>query len=336
MKLIDVARRTVPADDVLAAGIFQAAGSMTARMAGFGELSVRQREEEERRTSGLQFKRYMLLVVTPARVHLFDARSAMARWKARERIATWERSALRATTETLPMTIRLTLEIPSQNRRLELEAPKARRSTAGEVARLLAPQSPLGSGIPPVPSPFPRLEAQTSERRREQEQWAGIAALLGGLTRLLAYTLPWIVVKSSFSGRSIGVSGNRELGVPLVSFGLSVVIMATAIFYLVGRREASPRLLFSLGLGSVIALFWQVIATVGQMGQIRTTLRARGLDVTTSLGFGIWIELVGVALIVGGGYVAYRLWKQDRPHRESYLPHRPDLAVPEKSKERSP
>jgi hypothetical protein len=143
--------------------------------------------------------------------------------------------------------------------------------------------------------------------------------------------LPWIVVTFPFSGRSVGVSGNRELGVPLVSFGFSVAIMVTAVFYLVGRREASPRLLFSLGLGSVIALFWQFTATVERVGQVRTAIRARGLNVTISLGFGIWIEVVGVALTVGGGYVAYRLWKQTRPHRESYLPRRPDLAVPEKS-----
>jgi len=273
----------------------------------------------------------MLLVVTPARVHLFDARSAMGRWQARERIATWDRSAVTAATETLPMTIRLTLAIPSQNRRLELEAPKARRSTAGDVARLLASQAPSAPVTPQVQSPFPRLDAGSSERRREQEQWAGIVGLLGGLIRLLAYTLPWIVVRSTLTGRSIGVSGNRALSVPLVSFGFSVVIMVTAVFYLVGRREASPRLLFSLGLGSVIALFWQFTATVERVAQVRTALRARGLNVTTSLGFGIWIELVGVALTVGGGYFAYRLWKQTRPHRESYLPRRPDLAVPQKS-----
>src|SRR2546426_2460579 len=126
VKLDKVARAAVPNETVMAAGIFQAAGSMTARHSGFGEFSVRRREREERASSGLSFKRYMLLVLTPSRLYIFDARSHMTRWKANRTLAMWDRSAIRAKADTKSMTVRLSLEIPSESRRVELEAPKAR------------------------------------------------------------------------------------------------------------------------------------------------------------------------------------------------------------------
>ena len=82
MKLVKVAQAEVPGETVVAAGIFQAAGSLTARMSGWGELSVRKRQREERASSGLPFKRHLLLLVTPVRLHVFDARSVLTGWRA--------------------------------------------------------------------------------------------------------------------------------------------------------------------------------------------------------------------------------------------------------------
>jgi hypothetical protein len=145
MKLADVAQSLVPGESVVAAGVFQAGGSLTARTSGFGEISVRRRERQVRDASGIPFKRYMLLVLTPTRVHVFDAKSSLGRWKGGRLLAVWDRASVRAAVVPRSVTTRLTLAVPAENRRLELEAPKARRATAGEVARLLA------SDVPPPP-----------------------------------------------------------------------------------------------------------------------------------------------------------------------------------------
>jgi hypothetical protein len=327
MRLLDVARAAVPGEEVVAAGIFQASGSLTARMSGFGEFSVRHREREERVSSGLHFKRYMLLVVTPSQLHVFDARSAMTRWNAGERLATWDRSAIRAWTDAKLVTTRLTLEIPSENRRIELEAPKARRSTAGEVARILASQPTSAPGfVTPTRSPSPALEAADAELVREQHNRAGGMAVTGGLARLLAYTLPWIVVTSTYSGRSVSISGYRTLGAPVLSIGYSIAIVVAGVFYLLGR-DGSPRLILSLGIGSIVVFLIQLSTTLSRMGPLRVSLQARGLTVTSTLGFGVWVELAGVLLTFAGGLCAYSLWRRTRTLPGRYIPHRPVVAT---------
>lgn len=332
MRLVDVARTALPGEEIVAAGIFQAAGSLTARVSGFGLWSLLRRQREERASSGLAFKRYMLVVVTPTQVHVFDARSELTRWKARELLATWDRAAIQAWTDSKPLTVRLTLEIPSENRRVELEGRRS-RATAGRVAEVLAsdplPLSAHGSVTHPAPSAFAAVEPVEPAELRAHHTRAGILALAGGLARLLAYPLAWIVVTSRFAGRSASVSGYQELGAPVISIGYSLVIVGAAVFYLAGRREAGPRLLLTLGLGSVLAFFYQLSTTFNEMGDFRTYLQARGVSATTSLGFGVWVETGGVILTLAGGLYAYMVWKKTRDRQGSYRPHRPDVAVSE-------
>src|SRR6266545_3098389 len=110
MNVVSAARRAVPGEEVLAAGIFQAAGTLAARYSDFGEISARRRAREEREASGLAFRRYLMLVVTPTRLHVFDARSGFG-WKAKRQLAVWPRAALRIGTEVKAVTIRLTIEV---------------------------------------------------------------------------------------------------------------------------------------------------------------------------------------------------------------------------------
>src|SRR4029450_7396715 len=144
MSVISSARRAVPGEEVLAAGIFQAAGPLAARYADLGESSARTAAREEPESSGLAFRRYLMLVVTPTRLHVFDARSGLG-WKARRDLGVWPRAALRVSAEAKAVTVRLTIEIPSENRRVELEAGRPKRGAAAEGVR----GPTLGGGPPP-------------------------------------------------------------------------------------------------------------------------------------------------------------------------------------------
>jgi hypothetical protein len=326
VKLADVARAAVPGEDVVAAGIFQAGGSLTARMSGFGEFSARRREREERGSSGISFKRYMLLVLTPTRLHISEAQSRLTGWKSGRSLGLWDRSAIQANTEAKSVTIRLSLEIPSENRRIELEAPRARRATSGELARLLA-----GSTVPPradlaPPIRTPLFAAQDAERFRWLHNSAGWLATSGGLTRLLAYALPWMVVTPpAGSGQTVGISGFRALGSPVLSLGYSILIVVAGAAYLAGRRESTPRLLRGLGIGSIIVLLIQFPTALSRMGPLRAALQARGLAATVSLGFGVWVELAGAILTLAGGLYAISLSKRTSQSRGSWVPPPPEI-----------
>ena len=320
MKLAQVAQAAVPGEEVLAAGIFRTGGSLTARMSGFGELSVRRQERRERDSSGLPFKRYMLLVVTPTRLHLFDARSAMTRWKARRSLAVWSRSDVRATMDPKPMSTRLTLDIVSESRRIELEAPKARRGTAGEVADMLAKDTAGARAHGEVALATRRLppsaEPEEAERMRKLHSRTGWIALAGGATRLAAYAMPWIVVMAAARpDEPFDISGYRELGSPVFSIGISIVIIVAAAFYLAGRREASPRLLQSIGIGSVVVFAIQFQSTLNSISALRLALQGRGVIASVSVGFGVWVELAGVILTLAGGLYAVKLSKRGSPQR---------------------
>jgi len=325
-----VARAAVAGDEVIAAGIFRMAGSLTARMAGFGEFSVRRLEREMRTSSGLAFKRYLLLVVTPGQLHLFDARSKLTRWKAERLIAVWQRSAVQATKDLRSMTTRLTLEIPAENRRLELEAPKSRASTAGEVARVLAGTSaPARPDVRAPIHPEPQLaDGEQARRRRKDHDRAGWLGVTGGAIRLLAYAMPWMVATSATTGRTADVSGYRILGEPVFSVVYAIAIIVTGVFYLAGRRDGSPRLLLSLGIGSIAAFVIQYWIAIDRIGSTRTALQARGLSVSVSSGFGIWVELAGALLAAAGGLLAHRLWSRSRPRPGSYAPPIPSGTEP--------
>jgi len=230
------------------------------------------------------------------------------------------------TTEAKSVTIRLTIEVPSENRRVELEAPKSKRSTAGEVVRLLTSSSP-----PPIPnvtavtSSFESsVDPLADDRLRTSRTTAGGLAVAGGLVRAGAYFLPWLVVKGS---RVVNLSGS-DAGEPILGIGFSMAIVVIGLVYLAGRREASPRLLESLGLGVVIASLINYVLLLDRIESVRSDLLARGLVVTVSAGTGPLVELGGALIALAGGIWAARLARRTSPRRPApHVPPPPDRAI---------
>lgn len=299
---------------MLAAGIFQAAGTFAARIADFGEISARRRAREEAEASGLGFRRYVMLVVTPTRLHVIDARSGFG-WKARRQLAVWPRAALRVSTELKAMTVRLTIEVPSEHRRLELEAYKSKRVAAADVVRVLTvgalPPPPDVLRAPSPSTPTPTLEPFEADRLEANRTTIGVLAALGGLVRGVGFFLPWIVLSGAETENLSGAHG----GAPILSIGLSIAIVVVALLYLLGRRETSPQLLRSLGLGALIASVFNFIYLSDQLGHLRSLLRARGALVTASMGIGPWVQIVGAGIVFAVGIWAVRLERGRRPSR---------------------
>jgi hypothetical protein len=312
MSVISSARRAVPGEEVLAAGIFQAAGTLAARYADFGEISARRRAREEREASGLAFRRYLMLVVTPTQLHVFDAHSGFG-WHAKRQLAVWPRGAIRASTESKAVTVRLTIEIPSENRRVELEAARSKRGAAAEVVRVLTVGAlPPTPDVLRAPSPNPpTLDPVEADRLEANRTTIGVLAVVGGLVRAVGYFLPWIVVSGTQTDNLTGSDG----GAPILSIGFSIAIVVVALLYLYGRRETSPQLLRSLGFGSLIASVFTFVYLTDQLGQVRSVLRARGALVTVSMGIGPWVQLAGAGIVVAVGIWAVRLERGRRPSR---------------------
>jgi hypothetical protein len=312
MSAVSAARRALPGEEVLAAGIFQAAGTLVARYANFGEISARRRAREEREASGLGFRRYLMLVVTPTRLHVFDAHSGFG-WKVKWHLAVWDRSTIRVSAESKAVTVRLTIEIPSENRRVELEAARSKRGAAAEVVRVLTVGAlPPTPDVLRAPSPnAPTLDPVEADRLEANRTTIGVLAGLGGVVRAVGFFLPWIVVGGAQTDNLTGAQG----GAPILSIGFSVAIVVVALLYLYGRRETSPQLLRSLGLGSLIASVVTFVYLSDQLGQLRSVLRARGALVTVSMGIGPWVQLAGAGIVVAVGIWAVRLEKRRRPSR---------------------
>jgi hypothetical protein len=312
MSVNSSARRAVPGEEVLAAGIFQAAGTLAARYTDFGEISARRRAREEREASGLAFRRYLMLVVTPTRLHVFDARSGFG-WKAKRQLAVWPRAALRIGTEVKAVTVRLTIEVPSENRRVELEAPKSKRGPAAEVVRVLTVGAlPPTPDVLRAPSPSaPTLDPVEADRLEANRTTIGVLAAAGGLVRAVGFFLPWLEVRGAQTHNLSGAQG----GAPILSIGFSIAIIVVAVLYLYGRRETSPQLLRSLGFGSVIAAVFTFVYLSDQLGRLRSVLRARGALVTVSMGIGPWVQLAGAGIVLAVGIWAVRLERRRRPSR---------------------
>jgi hypothetical protein len=293
VKLAAVARTAVPAEEVVAFGLFRAGG--------IAPFAARGRERQVRRSSGLGFKRYLLLVLTPERLHAFDAR-ARTGWKVEKRLATWDRSAVRTFVHP-QATTRLTVDVPAEGRRLELEGQETRGNGAGELARLLALDS-LAPAPAPVPDPWAPpvpVRAGPPEEPGPSKKLHGrvaMLAILGGGTRLLAYFLPWVVL-SRPGFHSISISGMRVLGTPAFSLAYSVAAIVVGVLYLRGQRESSTRLLFWFGVSAVVVFFLQLTSTMSGMEQARAALGSR--LITARLGFGVFVEAAGAVLVLLAG-----------------------------------
>jgi hypothetical protein len=312
VKLIDVARAAVPDERVLAAGVFRSGGTTAA-------------------PSGLPVGTHVLLVLTPTRVHLFDARSRRFGWAAGGPLAAWDRSDARATETSTAVTIRLELEVVSEGRSVAFEASKS-NSAAVQVARILASsvsaRAPLGlapvvSGGRPSPGPA-AIDPTDAERLRVLHQRAGGLALAGGLCRLVAYALPWVVLsRADGFGNGVGISGFKVLGSPVLSLAYSTAILVAGALYLRGRRNDNPQLLLGLGAVSLVVFALQLNAVLGGMDRARPLLVARGLSET--LGYGVWVELAGALMAFAGGFLANRLSKRPGgPLPARVTPPRPD------------
>ena len=259
-----------------------------------------------------------MLAVTPTRLHVLDARSELG-WKVTGSLAVWERSSIRVSTDVKSVTVRLTIEVPSENRRVELEASKSRRASAAGVVSALTVGSlspaPDVLRAPPVAAPPSR--GPVKAKRPKVERTIGLLAVAGGLVRAIGFFLPWIVVRGAQTYNLSGVHG----GAPILSIGFSVAHVVVALLYLDGQRETSPKLLRNLGLGSVIASVYTFIYLSDQLSQLRSVLRARGALVTVSMGIGPWMQLAGAGVVFAVGVWAVTLDKRTRPsHPRTYAP----------------
>jgi hypothetical protein len=166
-----------------------------------------------------------------------------------------------------------------------------------------------------------QTETATVAAERYRERRAGWFVVWGSVIRLVAYLLPWLVlVRVGQPESSVNVSGLDTFGGSLVTTYVPLIQLAGAISYLRGRREATPRLLFTLGLGSIPVFAIQYRAALGGLGPLRTALAERHIDATVSLGFGVWVELAGMLLAVAGGISAYVQWRRTRPILPPYTP----------------
>ena len=197
--------------------------------------------------------------------------------------------------------------------RLELEAYKSKRVAAADVVRVLT----VGALPPPpdvlrAPSPnIPTLEPLEADRLEANRTTIGVLATLGGLVRAVGFFLPWIVLSGAQTENLSGAHG----GAPILSIGLSIAIIVVALLYLSGRRETSPQLLRSLGLGALIASVFNFIYLSDQLGQLKAVLRAKGALVTASMGIGPWVQIVGAGIVFAVGIWAVRLERGRRPSR---------------------
>jgi hypothetical protein len=327
MKLPELARAWVPDEEVLAAGVFWVDGAIGARLS-FGEHSARSCERREREASGLDIKRYLMLVVTPEALHVFDTRANLASWRVKGRIARWSRADLLAHAEARKTTIGLAIEVPSENRRLLLEAPKARFESSAEVARLLTEPSttvaPDGSAIRPLDAAAFRSAPIPPPVEPTPDAKAGTLVIVGGVVRILAYTMPWIVVHGIAA--DVGIPGYKVVGAWFIGIAYSIVIIVCGGRYRSGKSSA--RLLRGLGFGSVIAFGIQLTSTTGMLDDLQKALLARGYTTTESIGFGIWVLALGAALVLIGGMRAVGAENRSSVRARSTSPRAGSLNTP--------
>ena len=162
-------------------------------------------------------------------------------------------------------------------------------------------------------------ELEEAARGRKLHNRVGWLAVTGGLTRLGAYSMPWIVLSRPGGSYPVQMSGYRALGSPVLSLVYSIVIVVAGGLYLAGRRESSPRLFQTMGISSIVVFFIQYSIVLHTLDQVRAALVQGGIAASVSTGFGVWAELAGAILTTAAGIWAVKLRKRLLP------PRRPDL-----------
>jgi hypothetical protein len=274
-----------------------------------------------RRGSSLPVESFVLVAVSRQRIHLIELLRRPFRWKAGRVLASWDRSIVQAEAHTTVAAVRLRLMVRSDGTLLDLAPPPVgRAANAARVARLLAQVTeanhsaePRG-GLMPVGTPLaPRLDTGTSLRLH---RWAGMLVVIGGLTRLAAYLLPWVVLSRADGLQPpVTVPGLRVLGFPVLSLGVSIGAIVVGIRHLRDRRSGSRGRLLVWGAAAAVASLMQLWRTQDALEPARRVLAARGVDATVTLGIGVWLELVGALLILVGGMAAWRAYAASAPGR---------------------
>jgi TRAP-type C4-dicarboxylate transport system permease small subunit len=102
------------------------------------------------------------------------------------------------------------------------------------------------------------------------------------------------------------------------------VIVVAALFYVAGREEAGPRIFRSFVVGVLVLFAFQVTTVLAKIGQLRTVVHERSLDVGVAMGIGVWALLVAGALIFMAGLRrAVAIAKRTEPRRSTYVPTSP-------------
>ena len=152
--------------------------------------------------------------------------------------------------------------------------------------------------------PWPPPAPLESERTKRLHAVAGGLAVAGGVVRLAAYFLPWVVATIASQFADVRFSGMDVLGTPVFSVGYSAATIVIGVLYLAGRRETLSTWLFWLGVSAAVVFVFQYSSTLNDMQDARAAFEARGLQVSLRLGIGIFVEAAGAALVLASGLVA--------------------------------
>jgi hypothetical protein len=111
-------------EDVLAVGQFRQTGAATRMGISKGQLGALayagSRLTSKKRAGGLPSS--FMLAVTPTKVHAFKYKQGRKGPNLKEEVAVWDRSGLKASSERLRTTTRLTLESPAEGEKVVCDA----------------------------------------------------------------------------------------------------------------------------------------------------------------------------------------------------------------------
>jgi hypothetical protein len=311
MTFADAVRATLAAGDVMAAAVFRPRPDAT----------------------GVSVDGPVAIVVTPERVHAYRARARLTTWKLGGALGSWDRSSLRCSGEIGPRSTRLTIQDAQRGLWLDLSAVTGSSGGAAEVAHLLvgptirtAPHRSLDRPVGADPTGRSRrLESPESERLH---RLAGRFVLAGGVIRLLAYLMAWVVITpvadppiwqpTIVSGH---VSGTELFDIQPLSLLAALAAIVLGFLYLRPLRRYLP---VPIGITAALGLvvFAVQLSALGRsFPAARAEAAARGMDVRVGYALGVWVELGGVLLIVAGSVFAARAY--GAMHFQE--PRRPDL-----------
>jgi len=239
------------------------------------------------------------VAVTPDRVIV--ARRRIASSKPGAVLGSWDRSGLLCAAAMTPPRPRLTLR---HDDGLWLDVTPTASGALDVADHLVAPVRPDRGLAPVVASGTVRVATEESTRLGRRAAAFGLAGLLA---RVGAYLLPWVVATRS-DGPTVAISGQTLLGLPPLALLLLAATAGLWIAYASGRRIVGPGLL-TAGFLSLGLFVLQIDEVIGGFPEARRLVAEHGIQATFSVGFGAWVALFGVLLLVYGGVVSFRAWR---------------------------